>query len=68
MVMIWDYDIDELKKTRQGRLLILERMVNFGVDGDEKIRLSEVKKYWNKLRILPKRKRLFEFLIWGKTS
>lgn len=30
MVLIWDYDIKELKKTEKGRIKILERMINYG--------------------------------------
>jgi len=64
-MFLWDYDINKLKKTKSGRLLILERMINFG-PGEEKIKLSMVKKYWNQLKLIPNRKRLFELLIWGK--
>ena len=46
---MWDYDINKLRKTKYGRLLILERMLNYGPDEGEKISLSEVKKNWNKL-------------------
>lgn len=67
MVHIWDYDINELKKTESGRILILERMINYG-PGDEKIKLSDVKKYWDKLHLFKLQKRLFELLIWGKYS
>lgn len=63
---MWDYDINKLRKTKYGRLLILERMLNYGPDENEKINLSEVKKYWNKLNLFPSRKRFFEFLIRGK--
>jgi hypothetical protein len=66
MVMIWDYDVKELKKTKSGRLLILERQINYGPGKGEKIKLSEVKKNWDKLNIEPKRRRLLELLIWGK--
>lgn len=66
MPLIWDYNIKELKKTKQGRLLILERQINYGVIGKEKIRLSEVKKNWEKLNIEPDRKKLFELLIRDK--
>ena len=66
MVFIWDYDINELKKTPQGRLKILARMINDGLDKGEKIPLAEVKKNWDKLDMLPRRKRLMELLIWGK--
>lgn len=66
MVKIWDYDIEELQKTEQGRIFILERMINYGPDKGEKIPLEQVKKYWNKLHLEKRRQRLFELLIWGK--
>lgn len=66
MPLIWDYDIKELKKTKEGKKLILERQINYGVFGKEKINLKEVKKNWGKLNIEPKRKRLMKLLIWGK--
>lgn len=68
MPFIWDYDIKELKKTKSGRLLILERMINYGVyeSDKERISLSEVKKNWDKLNIEPDRRKLFELLIWDK--
>lgn len=65
MAYIWDYDIDELKKTESGRILILERKINYG-PGKEKIKLSLVKKYWNKLNLWQTRRLLLELLIWGK--
>lgn len=64
-MFLWDYDRKTLEKTASGRLLILERLINYG-PGEEKIKLSEVKKNWDKLQLLPTRKRLFELLIWGK--
>lgn len=66
MPFIWDYDIKKLRKTKSGRLLILERMINYGPDKGEKISLSEVKKNWNKLRLDPLRKKMMKLLIWGK--
>jgi len=68
MAHIWDYDINELKKTESGRRLILERQINYGVDWEhgEKIKLSEVKKNWNKLHMNPLSRRLLEMLIWEK--
>ncbi len=64
---LWDYDYDELKKTEQGRIFILERMINYGVyrSDKEKIKLSEVKKYWHQLHLDPLRERLLKLLIWG---
>ena len=68
MALIWDYDINELKKTESGRRLILERQINYGVDWEhgEKINLKEVKKNWDKLDLFPPRRRLMELLIWRK--
>lgn len=65
---IWDYDINELRKTESGRLLILERQINYGMflSDKDKIKLSEVKKNWKKLTLEADRKKLFKFLIWGK--
>jgi hypothetical protein len=62
---IWDYDEKELEKTEQGRIRILERMINFG-PGKKKIKLIEVKKYWDKLHLFHLQKRLFEILLWEK--
>lgn len=64
---LWDYDRKELEKTEQGRIKILERMINYG-PGDEKIKLADVKKYWDKLDLYPEQRRLMEFLIWGKVN
>lgn len=66
MSFIWDYDKNKLKKTEKGKLLLLERAINFGPEKKEKIKLRLVKKNWDKLHLFPTRKRLFELLIWGK--
>ena len=68
MVHVWDYDIKQLKKSKAGRLLLLERQINYGIDwkNGEKIKLSEVKKNWNNLHIDKNRRRLLRLLIWGK--
>lgn len=65
---VWDYDEKQLKKSKWGKLLLLERQINYGMymSDKDKIKLSDVKKYWNKLKIEPKRRRLFRLLIWGK--
>lgn len=69
MALIWDYDINELKKTEAGRIKILERLINYGpTKKGEKIKLSLVKKYWNRLDLYKLAKRFFELLIWGKYS
>lgn len=67
MVYLWDYDEKELKKSEHGKIFILERLINYGPSKKgEKIKLSLVKKYWNKLDLYPQAKRLMELLIWGK--
>jgi len=66
MNSLWDYDKKTLEKTEKGRILILERMINYGPEKREKIKLREVKKYWGELNLLRLQKRLFELLIWGK--
>lgn len=66
MSYLWDFDEEELKKTEQGRIFILERKINYGPPEGERIKLAEVKKYWNKLDLFTLRRRLFELLIWGK--
>lgn len=66
MTFVWDYDLNELKKTEKGRLFLLERKINYGLDKGETIKLSEVKKYWSKLHLFNLQRRLFELLIWGK--
>lgn len=65
MNYLWDYDKKELEKSEKGRIFILERMINYG-SGNKKIKLTDVKKYWNKLHLFSLQKRLFELLIWGK--
>ena len=68
MANIWDYDIKQLKRSKTGQLLILERQINYGIytSDKEKISLRDVKKNWQNLNLEPNRKRLFELLIWGK--
>ncbi len=65
MRSLWDYNKKELEKTEQGRVFILERKINYGPDKGEKIPLSQVKKYWDKLHLFTLQKRLFELLLWG---
>lgn len=64
-MFLWDYDKKVLEKSEKGRILLLERMINYG-PGKEKIKLSDVKKYWDKLELFRLQRRLLELLIWGK--
>lgn len=66
MSFIWDYNKKELEKSEKGRILILERSINYGPGEGEKIKLGDVKKYWNDLHLLDRSKRLMELLVWGK--
>lgn len=68
MIKFWDYDLNELKKTKEGRIKILERMINYGVylNDKEKIPLFQVKKYWDKLKIDSGRRNFLKFIIWGR--
>lgn len=68
MANIWDYDIKQLKRSKAGQLLMLERQINYGIytSDKEKISLQKVKKNWQNLNLEPNRKRLFELLIWEK--
>lgn len=63
---LWDYDEKELEKTEKGRIFILERMINYGPGKGKKIKLKDVKKYWDQLHLYTLQRRLFELLIWGK--
>ena len=63
MKSIWDYDANELRKSEKGRILLLERQINYGPEKGEKIKLGDVKKYWDKLNLIPKRKKLIELFI-----
>jgi len=47
MTNLWDYDKKELEKTEEGRIKILERLINFGVylKDRQKIPVDQVKKY-----------------------
>ncbi|MBI5614610.1 hypothetical protein HY947_06835 [Candidatus Gottesmanbacteria bacterium] len=67
MPLVWDYNKKAIAKTESGRILLLERLINFGPK-KEKIKKTDIKKYWTKLQLFPKQKRLLELLLWGKRS
>ena len=68
MPLVWDYVVSHLKHSEKGKILLLERQINFGPDSDtgEKIKLRDVEKYWDKLHLFPRQKRLLEHLLWKK--
>jgi len=62
----WEYDEKELSKTEYGTILLLEHQINYSPAKGDKIKLSQVKKYWDKLHLFTDKKQLMELLIWGK--
>ena len=67
MAFIWDYRLKDIKIKKEAKALELERTINYGVEKGKKIKLAEVKKHWDKINLFPKRKKLFELLLWGKS-
>lgn len=66
MQSLWDYDEKELQKTEEGRIFMLERMINYGPGQNQKIKLELVEKYWDRLNLEELASRFFELLIWNK--
>jgi hypothetical protein len=70
MVWHWSTDIKRFKKEnpKEFRLWRLEYLINYGVQEGEKLSKKEVIKYWDKIKdnLDPYKRRLIEFLIWGK--
>ena len=59
----WSVDASILKKfPEQYRIWRLEQLINFGL-GKEKIDKKELKKYFNKIRIDPLKKKYLKFLL-----
>lgn len=59
----WSVDASSLKKfPEQYRIWRLEQLINFGL-GKEKIDKKELKKYFNKIRIDPLKKKYLKFLL-----
>jgi len=65
---IWDYDKKAVQKSKTGKKMLLERLINFGIyrTDKKKIRLRDVKRYWYDLALEPKRRRVLSFFLWGK--
>lgn len=60
----WNVNTSKLKKNPEKYTIWkLEQSINFGLDG-QKLKVSELKKYWTKLSIDPQRKKLLEMWIW----
>ncbi len=64
----WSTDTTELKKNpRLYAAWLLEQSINFGLQG-KKLKVKELKKYWNKLNLDPARKKFLELLLYEKDS
>ena len=65
----WSVDEERFKKEdpKGYKLWRLTQLINYGLDG-EKLDREEVKKAWPKIkdRLDPYKKRVLEYLIWGK--
>ncbi|MBU4332170.1 hypothetical protein KKD19_00745 [Patescibacteria group bacterium] len=60
----WSVDIKQLKKDKnQYAIWRLEQLVNFGL-GKDKLKRSELIKYWPKLHLDPQKKKYLAFLLW----
>ena len=68
MAHIWDYSKEEYEKqTAADPVWHLERLVNYGLNG-EKLERETVKKYLPELKIPPQRRALLELLLYGTIS
>jgi len=64
----WSINLEELKKDPEKFLIWrLEQTINFGLNG-KKLDKNLVKKYWNKIRIDPARKKFIKLLLWPLKS
>lgn len=65
----WNVDEERFKKEdpENYKLWRLTQLINYGTDG-EKLSRKELKKAWPKIKdeIDPYKRRLFEYLLWGK--
>jgi len=68
MTHLWDYDQKKLEKSKEGKIKIIERMINFGIYPSDKKKLPVklIKKYWSKLKIDPSRRKFLNFILWEK--
>ncbi len=65
----WSTDEEKFKKENpeKYKLWRITQLINYGLDG-EKLNREEVKKAWPKIKdqLDPYKKRLFDYLLWGK--
>lgn len=59
----WSTDEKELKKDPENyKIWRLEQLANFGLNG-EKIKLEDLKKYWDKIKIDPARRKFLSAIL-----
>lgn len=64
----WSTDTKALKKDPEKYIIWkLEQMINFGLNG-KKLDKKQLVKYWDKLEIDTKRKKLLTFWLWPTQS
>ena len=70
--MIWHWSVDVKKFQKENpkefRLWRLIHLLNYGIEGKEKISRKEVKMAWPKIKneLDPYVRRAIEYLLWGK--
>ena len=64
----WSVDLKKLGNTSdEAKIWRLEQAINFGLNGQKLDKMS-VKRFWQRLRLDPQRKRFLKLLLWPKTS
>ena len=64
----WSVDLKKLGNTsEEAKIWRLEQIINFGLNG-QRLDKSAVKRFWQRLRLDPQRKRFLKFLLWPKKS
>ena len=60
----WTVDTKQLKKDKNEFVIWkLEQLVNFGLNG-ERLKKTDLKKYWSKLDLDPKKKKYLSLILW----
>ncbi|OGH80371.1 MAG: hypothetical protein A3I29_00420 [Candidatus Magasanikbacteria bacterium RIFCSPLOWO2_02_FULL_44_11] len=60
----WTVNSKQLKKHKKHYdIWKLEQMVNFGLNG-KKLDKTDLKKYWSKLHLDPKKKKYLSLILW----
>ena len=64
----WSVDLKSLNRKKEAAIIWkLEQSINFGLN-KRKLSRVLVKKYWDKLRLDPQRKKVLQFLLWHGKS